>query len=296
VTVVGSLVGIAVYREKVAPFQTTILVVNNKSITMRYFLKRALMSGEEPRSLLQTLSFEEIIKQTAVRPPFSITVSDDDIDRFIREKARGVSEVIEEREVQEWVRQQVNQSRLSESEFRDLIRTNLLKLRLTQYLAERVPSVAEQVHLYMILQGSLEGAREAKGRLEQGADFRKVSRESNEDERLRDSGGEFGWCPRNALPTPVARAAFDELEMGEVSDPIGLGDGVFGVIMIDDKVAARRVDDWALEVAKSNILEDWLAEELKSHKVEFRGFKNGFDSVTEAWVQWQLDRMSSGRE
>ena len=61
--------------------------------------------------------------------------------------------------------------------------------------------------------------------------------------------------------------------------------------MISEKAAAREIDEGSLQMIKARSLDEWLNEEKQYHKVEFHGFKNGYDSETDAWVQWQLQRM-----
>ncbi len=126
--------------------------------------------------MLQTLTSEAIIKQAAPKPPYNIAIHEQDIDQFLKGLARGKSDTITESDFKEWYRQQLNESRLSDPEFRDMASTNLLTLRLTEYLAERV-------------------------------------------------------------------------------------------------------------------LDEWLKEEQQYHKVEFHGFNNGYDTETDAWAKWQLQRM-----
>jgi parvulin-like peptidyl-prolyl isomerase len=291
VLAVGLTAGTAIYRDQVKPFRTIVLIVDDTAVQMRYFLKRARLSGQEPLALLQTLTFEEIIRQVAPKPPYNIKVSDQDVDRALRETARGESATIQESEFAEWYRQQLNESRLSDSQFRDLTRRRLLRLGLNGYLAERVPTVAEQVHLYAITQGAIDEAAAVKARLDAGEDFFLLARELNRDETLRAKGGDLGWHVRGALAPNLARIAFDDLAVGEASEPLGLGDRNFAILTVVERAAAREIQPEALEVIKAKALDEWLAREFDRHHVEYHGFNNGYDSETDAWVKWQLEKM-----
>ncbi|GAJ14605.1 unnamed protein product, partial [marine sediment metagenome] len=119
---------------------------------MAYFIKRArLATGAQDAisSTLQGLTDELLIKQGA--PRYGIEATPEDIDQELRRIARGESETISESEFKEWYRQQLNESKLSNSEYRDLIYTGLLAAHLYGYLAERVPTVTEHVHLHAIV-------------------------------------------------------------------------------------------------------------------------------------------------
>ncbi len=290
--VIGATAGFAIYWDQVRPFRTTVLIVDDASIDMRYFLKRSFLSGQAPLSVLQALSFEEIIKQVAPSPPYNIGVSVQDIDRHLRETARGENETMRESEFGEWYRQQLNDTRLSDAEYRDLVRTGLLSAGLTQYLAGRVPTVAQQVRLHVIVRPTVEDALAVRKRLDAGEDLGQLARDLNEDPRLRDKDGELGWYTRQALAPDLATAAFEDLQVGEASNPLQVGDGKFGIFVVTEK-AAREVDGDDLQRAKAAVLDDWLADAFKTHKVEFHGFTNGYDSETDAWVIKQLEAMKS---
>lgn len=291
VIVIAIIAGIAIYRDRVAPFRTTILVVDDASIPMRYFLKRISLAGSEPMVILQTLMREQIIKQVAPKPPYNIEIEEEEIDQLLREMARGASEGITEDEYNEWYRQQLNESRLSKLEFRDLARTTLLRLRLTEYLAQKVPTIAVQVHLQMIPVQNFNVAEEAKYRLDAGEDFTTLARELSADKQLRENGGDLGWFPRSGLPSNIAQAAFDQLDIGEVSEPVYLPGGGFAIIMVSEKAAAREIDEDSLQSVRARALDEWFQEEAKHHELEFHGFNNGYDSETDTWVRWQVERM-----
>ena len=285
-----AIAGLAIYHDQVRPFRTTVLIVGDTSIDMGYFLKRAATSNEKPLALLQLLSFEEIIRQAAPNPPYNIKISDSDVTQALRTMARGNSNSIAEDEFDEWYRQQLNDSRRSNAEYRELVRTRLLSAGLTQYLAERIPTVAEQVRLHVIARPTVEEALAVRERLDAGEDLGQLARELNQDPRLRDKEGELGWYTREALAPDLAKVAFDDLAVGEASNPLQVGDGNFGIFVVTEK-ATREVDRDDLQRKKARVLDDWLADAFMTHKVEFHGFDNGYDSETDAWVIEQLEAM-----
>ncbi len=286
--VVAAAAGIGIYLDQVAPFRTTVLVVGDRSVAMRYFLKRVSMSGREPLEVLQALVSELIIRQVAPAPPYNIEVTDQDVDRFLRDLARGSSDRITDSDFKEWFRQKLNETRLSDAEFRDLAKTNVMTLRMTEYLSRRVPTVGEQVHLYMIPVKEPADANRVKERLRSGETFQALARELASDPKLRENGGDVGWFPRGALTPELAKAAFDDLKPGEASDPLALGDQTV-VIFVAER-ASRQIESDSLEKLKASALNDWVRGEYQYEKVEFHGFHGGYDSETDAWVKWQVQR------
>jgi hypothetical protein len=290
---IAGIAGAAVYYNQIAPWRTTVLIVDGKPIAMDYFLKRVRMSGQEPLAVLQALSFEEIVKTISPEAPFNIEVSNAEIDRFIEEVARGGSASIAHDELSEWHRQQLNDTGLSDGEFRDLQRARLLIRHLRDKLAEGQPTVGEQVRLYMIARGSLEEAHAVKARLDGGADFHALADELNADPELRGRGGELGWYSRAGLAPELADIAFDKLSIGEVSDPVALAADTFVILKVAEKDPARMIGAGELETIRAATFQDWLAGRFREHKVEYHGFRNGYDSETDAWVKTQISRMNA---
>ena len=288
VVVVGGIAGFAIYRERLAPFQTTVLVVDDSSINLRYFLKRVHMAQREPLEMLQALTRELMIAQVAPQPPYDIEVSEQDVDQFIGELAAAGGGTATEAEVREWYRQQLNENQLSDAEFRELLRRDVLAARLAEYLGARIPTVAEQVRIFLIVQSSFEAASSVAEQLAAGADFFALARELNADPQLRERAGEVGWFPREALSGPLA-GAFD-LSPGEPSRVIHQGDA-FAIALVAERVAARAIEPEALEAVKATALNRWFTAEYQHHHVEFHGFSNGYDTETDLWVKWQLQRL-----
>ena len=65
------------YRDRTAGFKITVLEIDNEeAASMRYFLKRLSMSGEEPLAMFERLTREFIILKTAPNPPYNIIISE----------------------------------------------------------------------------------------------------------------------------------------------------------------------------------------------------------------------------
>lgn len=289
--IVGGAAGFAIYRDRVKPLRTKVLIVDDTAVEMRYFLKRVRMFGREPLEVLELLTRELIIAQVAVHPPYDIEVTDQDVADHMRDSARAGADSITDEEVREWYRQALNDSDLDDAEFRELLRRNLLALRMAEYLVERMPTVVEQVRLYVIVFASPEAGADVVARLEAGADFLELARsEANADERLRAAGGDLGWLPRQAM-RPELAAVFD-LPVGQPSRMLALGANAYAVAMVGERAEAREMEPEAREAAKATALTTWFDQEYPHHKVELHGFTNGYDTETDLWVKWQLQRMA----
>ena len=115
VLVIGCIAGYAIYRQEIAPFETVVLRIDEKEIKMRYFLKRLRISQvgpskNRPVNLLWMIAQEEIIKEKALKTPYNLKVTVEEIEEALKTAARRGSDSMTENEYQEWYRQQINQT------------------------------------------------------------------------------------------------------------------------------------------------------------------------------------------
>lgn len=300
VVVVGAIAGIGIYNERVAPFRTVVVRVDDElKVRMGYFVKRAVASGVPSLQLLNTIAQEEVMLKAAGQSPYGIEVTDDDIDAYIRSLPQGDGEPLTDVEFDEWWRQQLNETGFSDAELRDIMNRNLTANLLREYLGDRVETVAEQVLLKLILSPNSESAQAVATRLDAGESFDVMALEFNPEE-LKNAGSVWGWFPREGLPRGFDRMAFDQLAVGEHSPPMPLPRAgqapTYAIILVADRVAAREIDDAALIGVRERALDTWLADEMARHNVSFHGFNNGYDSETDAWVSWQIQRSQRRRQ
>ncbi len=271
----------------------TIITVDDISINMGYFLKRTQLAGADAWTMLDTLTKEQLIKLGA--PQYGIEVSPEDIDQGLRIIASGGSGNITESEFKEWYRQQLNESGLSDAEYREITRTSLLAARLQEYLAERTPTVAEQVHLHIILLETYKDAEKVRARWKAGEAFADLAREVSLDEQSKENGGDVGWFPSGVLAPELDYAAFS-LSTDNVSEPIPYtsdtsstgGDTsptIYYLLMVSEKDASRELDANSLQAVKAQALTKWLSEETQFHAIKYN-----FNSEIQAWINWQLSK------
>ncbi len=279
------IVGVSLYINS-APFRRIIITVDDISINMDYFLKRTQLDGRSPMEMLGELTNEQVIKIAA--PQYVGEVTPEDIDQALRGIAGGESETISESEFKEWYRQLLNEIDLSDSEYREIMAASLLRFRLHAYLAERVPTVAEQVHLHTALL-STEEAVEIWEEEDAGGDADKLIDEMWQNKQSEGIVEDLGWLPRGVLPLGFDEVAFS-LTIGDVSTPLAYADysssdsdTYYYLLMVSEKVDAREVDEDSLQILKAEILDEWLLAESKFHEITW-----DYNSEIDAWINWQL--------
>ncbi len=191
VVLIATAAGVGYYLAYAMPFQKTIIKVDNDTVNIGYFIKRVIMSSSSSSpdiwGTMQNIVYELIMKQEA--PLYVGEVTEEDIDAILRDAATGTSESITDAEFREWYRQQLGASQLSDREFRDIVSRSILAERMSAYLSDRVPTVAEQVHLNFIMVLDYDTAVQVKERIDGGEDFAIVAQEVSLD-ASKDQGGD----------------------------------------------------------------------------------------------------------
>ena len=82
-------------------------------------------------------------------------------------------------------------------------------------------------------------AREVYDRVAKGADFAALAKEMSDDARTRDSGGALPFLAASAVPPAFAKAAFALKKIGDVSEPVRVGEH-YHVIRLDERRAGRQ--------------------------------------------------------
>ncbi len=294
IALIAGIIGVFYYQNNVAPFRRTIITVDDTTIDIGYFIKRTRIAGTDPMTMLTSLTNEQVIRLAA--PQYVGEVSPEDIDQEFRRAARGESETISESEFKEWYRQQLNETGFSDSEYKEVVGLSLLAFRLHAYLAERMPTVAEQIHLHVITLETYEDAQKVRARWEAGEDFTSLARETSLDEESGENDGDLGWFPRGVLPPGLDYVSFS-LSTDNVSEPIAYDVSepspdpsqpsqpqiIYNLLMVSEKADAREVDEDYLPVLRDKTFEDWLSNEMGLHEIRYK-----FNSEINAWLNWQL--------
>jgi hypothetical protein len=294
--VIALVAGIGYYLIYVMPFQRVIIKVDNEVVRIDYFLKRILTNpnGEDIWNTLEMVTNELIVKQEA--PKYGITVTEQDIDTFLRDAAKGDSESITDAEFKEWYRQRLNASQLSEKLFRDLVARSLMQQRMAELLANQVPNTAEQGHFFLIVVPTYDEAVKIKERADNGEVFENLATEVSIDTQSKEKGGDIGWLPYGVID-PRFESIITALEIRQASDPVMYDQEAqnYVIFMISEKSVDMEVLPEHLNVLKAKAYKDWLNDQMAVKQIAFRGLSGGgFDSETHSYLSYQVQRLRRG--
>jgi parvulin-like peptidyl-prolyl isomerase len=153
---------------------------------------------------------------------------------------------------------------LSETEWRQLYESDILRQRLLDEITKDLPRTQEQAWARHILVPDEAIALVVRGRLDQGEDFAAVAAEVSTDTSNKDSGGDLGWFARGAMVPEFETAVFT-LPIGEISEPVKTQFGwhIIQVLARGDVTMTAE----AYESARQSAFETWLTEALTKYNV-----------------------------
>jgi parvulin-like peptidyl-prolyl isomerase len=271
VVVVG--IGVFGYCEtNVKPKGESVIRVGDRAFDMGYMERRLRYeihdASSDPQVLanansavataLQDVTNEELDRQGA--SGLGISVSEDEITADIRLVLR-IPETADTSVFAEAYRNEVRQSGLHPSEYREVVAARLLEVKLRQHFRAQIPATTEQIRLrdILVLQEDLQKVLD---RLKAGEDFAAVASEVSLDTTTKDKGGEMDWQPRGGMPPEAESAAFS-LEIGQVSEPVYLSGGYY-IYQVLEKAADKEVTPDQQKQIEDQMFTNWrsgLAEQ-----------------------------------
>lgn len=151
--------------------------------------------------------------------------------------------------------------------YRDAMRRDLLRKKMTESIGNSVATTAEQVHALLILVGTEAEARDLAAQIQGGADFASVALEHSLDASSRVAGGDLGWFARGTLTTPEIEAAAFALDPGGVSDVVATPLG-YAIVRVEERDPQRALDGDQLRAVRDATVRAWLADQLAKAQIE----------------------------
>ena len=219
-----SWVGYGYYKDRIKPFREVVIMVNDTSFTMDYFVKMldAYTAGMNSTDIyyygdyIAGMVADDIIKAELSgqgAKNLGIEVTTEEIDAKLAEYELPNGRV-----------------------YRDIIRAELSQEKLEEHFSSRLNATMEQTHVQVMLVESEEVADEVITKIETGSNFTALVEEFSCSSSIE---GDLGWLPEELMPnTLIADAAFN-LTPGEISQPSY------------DVTAIKDVGYWLIEVTSS---------------------------------------------
>jgi len=202
-------VGVGWYITQYKPLHETVIIVNDVSFDMNYYINMLKYYGQGQSSYYMSaiadqvgtiIPQNELIRQAALE--LGISVSDDEVDEELESRDSSLSK-----------------------DYRDAIKAEMLITKLQdEYFEHQVPLFAEQCHILAMFLESESQAAEVRARLEAGEDFAELAGELSLESISQTNKGDLDWRPKEVLEelllTSIPGDYAFEAQIGELSQPI----------------------------------------------------------------------------
>jgi parvulin-like peptidyl-prolyl isomerase len=222
--------------------------------------------------------------------------------------ATPVSQEAYQTAYQDYLRRLNTATGMTESDFRQMVRQDLLRQKLYEDVTKDTPATAEQVNAQHILVAirtpaptatptteggptatpTAEGAptatptpeprddaqalaliTEIRQRIDAGEDFAALAKQYSDDPGSKEQGGELGWFARDmGLVKEFEDAAF-QLQAGEISQPVKTQFG-YHLIKVLERDPARPLEEYFVQQKQAEAWQAWLTQQRDAAQVERR--------------------------
>ena len=291
-SVVGSLVGLALYGELVLRPAEPVSSVNGHSITsasyadylaLRRFELGRLMADappatdsrdpSHPQAQLSTLTISIVTELTNVHlmrtaaTALDIEVDEAAIDAALDEFVRGPGEVAEDFDVDEAFAEVREQTQLSADSIRSFIADRALADVVADHLAADFDPAPAQIRASQIVVSTEEAAETVVARLDARQAFALVAEQSSTDAGSAADGGDLGWLPRGLMPVAWDEAAF-ALRPGVRGKPVSTSLG-WHVILVHEQSESREIDPETAGRRRQVTYDNWLRTLRSAADIQF---------------------------
>lgn len=154
---------------------------------------------------------------------------------------------------------------ISEAFFRELVRQEILRSKVQQEVTKDVSPLQTQVWARHILVSDKTAADVLYQQLTTSdADFGELAAEASIDPGSKTNGGDLGWFPRGVMVKEFEDAVFDNLIVGEISEPVQSEFGFHIIQKLGDE--ERSVSQSQYNSIVSSTYASWL-EDVKENSV-----------------------------
>jgi foldase protein PrsA len=265
-----------------------------KTLRYYYLLSNGNVSSDTfPDQVLQQIESDELVRRGA--PSLSIYVSPDEVTAKINNDLISSSGgggnstgsitgniTLPQSDLGKIYQQTLDYVRLSDSEFRYLVESNLLQQKISDHFTQSIPTEGKQVHVYAIKVDNEGNATEVENLLKNGGNFTAIAAEFSTDETSKQYGGDLDWVPQGILLPELDQAAFS-LPEGNVSEPIVTTTGYY-IIKVAEIEENRAIADYYREILASNAFTNWFKEQREI--VEIREY------LDQTKITWAMNHIT----
>lgn len=271
--VIGYAVASDYFADKNRPNSTAVRVDDVK-YNLKYFTSRVTSlvqasggpGAAQPQTvipqMIQQIVEEEIMRRFGNEQ--GAAASEDEINADIATRM-GLAGGKDDPNFQTRFQEELARSGISESHYRDLSASSVIRKKILDKFTSEVPASAESIRYRQIVVRDQAEADDIKSQIEGGADFAALAQEKSLDSTTKSAGGEVGWVPRGILDTKVEEQIFGQ-ELNVITTYVTEA-GAY-VYQVEEKQADRALEETHKSVLSQKKLQDWVEEKKGGLTVE----------------------------
>lgn len=249
---------------------STALQVGNREYTVSDYTERAKIyvkqtGGNSSASSVIPAVSQDLIEESILlehAPAEGVEVTDEEVKA---EVATLLGVTAEDPNFDARFQEELGTVDLSEEEYRDMARANVLQEKLTQHFQDNLPETAESVRYSVIQVADQTTAEDIKDQLDEGADFATLAQELSTDTTTREGGGDAGWVPRGYLSEQQENVLFGLTLNENIIFPGSAG--VF-IYRVTEKADAQAVDEDKKPTLAAQQYSEWFTEKEEAAEID----------------------------
>lgn len=191
----------------------------------------------------------------------SVSATDDEVKEQI---ATLLGITITDPNFDQRLQEELTKTGLSDQQYRDMARTNVLKTKLNEQFTTELPATIDSIKYRQIVVANQAKADEVKAQIEAGGDFAALALENSTDTVTKDKGGDLGWAPIGFLNTSLNDLLFT-LDVNQVVT--FAGQSSVTVYQVTEKDPARAIDDDKKATLANQNYQKWLTEKRDAETI-----------------------------
>ena len=251
------------------------------------FYGQQLQQLESSLSLAPQNTLDELIDHALIREKaeeLDITVTNAEVEQFIDDEVRqalspATSVItgtegtptptpVADKDVQDYYKGLLDSFGVTDRQFQDIVRRDLYRTKVEDYLASQVPTTGLVIHVQLIQTDTEEQALAAQARIEGGEDFAIVAQEVSTDTLTASDGGDLGWVTTGQLASRYGQEVEDlafSMQPGDMGTTSS--NEKFYVIQVLERDENGPLPQDVITQRQGTALSDWLTERRDSPDV-----------------------------
>ena len=267
VVIAAGFIAFGYWYSVVKPRNRTVLQVDDTKISYTAMKRRMgyeyfqNVNYQKSPQILPEGSYQALLNELTevnrAESGLGVTLDDAEFDQKLRGRL-GVSQEGTAKEFADAFRRQLDTTGLNESEYRRLIRGELLDTKIHDKFKAEAPPAALMAKLEVIAAPSQDAAQKAIDRINGGEDFATVAKSVSQETDVQTTGGLHDYAPKGAFNKTYDDYAFTTNDIGKLSAPLSSGaTGASYVVRVVDR-SQQPVQEAQKSTIAGTQFSDWL--------------------------------------